>query len=250
MSQETLRIIVDAGQLDQIITKTKRARSESAQLKKDVADARDYARTAGLNLDQLPTLNRDARLLANSLNIPGFREASALLFQARRGVLSLERSRLAKVEPDPEKAAQLSAQSLLGQAALVAFITKTVITMITKFVEDERQANIDLENMFQEGLDISFNQTRLLLDTQTGFATRWSQLQEMMQTDGFLAALKAMVIGSLPAIIQGEYGGAANYPGEPRDRWSLFKDIQTWLEDRQEESGSGDIIQGTSIPME
>lgn len=283
MAEETIRVIVDDAQLNDVIARIDEASVKAARLGAQapiipsapfqvtptttpttpittasrntatlnsmILTARKNAVDAGINLDDLPTLNRDMRLLGGTLNLPIFRQASAVLFQARRGVRAAEARRVAKALEtlDPTEASRLSVQALIGQAAMVAFVTKIVVTTINKFIEDERQANIDLENMFQEGLDISFNETKLLLKVQTGFATRWSQLQEMIKTEGFISAIKQMVIGSLPAIVQGEYRGAASYRGEPRDRWQLFEDIQNWVERIREENSSGNIIQGESI---
>ena len=112
-AQETLRVIIDPGQLNQILSQIKTARTQTNTLNKQITTARKAARAAGINLDDLPTLNRDMRLLAGSLNAPVFRQASAALFQARRGVRAgqLAREAQAIAGLDPALAKTLSTRS-------------------------------------------------------------------------------------------------------------------------------------------
>lgn len=212
--------------------------------------ARKNARAAGINLDDLPTLNRDMRLLAGSLNIPGFREASAAFFQTRRGVragqLGREAKALRAAGLAPELAGQLSVQALLGQAALVAFVVTIVVDTIKKFIEAEREAKIELENMLQEGLDLNYNELSGLLRIQTGYASWWNQFQAAVETDGFKQAVADTVRGVLPALLQGEYRGAASYPGEPKSRWQLFEDIRAMVPELLQKEYRG----ATSYPGE
>jgi hypothetical protein len=220
MAQETLRIIVDAGQLDQIINKVKTANTQSNTLSRQINDARKGAREAGINLDDLPTLNRDARLLANSLNIPLFREASALLFQGRRGVRALQMAREAEAVSgfDPALASQLNIQSLLGQAALVAFVTKIAIDTAVAFTKEQNRKNVELEDMIRGNLELTFDEFQSLDTDRTGFATLLSQMREEVGDVGLLETIKKTVIETVLGII----GVTPPIPQEFIDNWSVL----------------------------
>jgi len=185
-AQETLRVIIDPGQLNQILSQVKTASTQTSTLNSQINSARKSARAAGINLDDLPTLNRDARLLANSLNIPGFREASAALFQARRGVRAGQLGREAEAIAglDPVLAQQLTTQSLLGQAALVAFVTKIVYDTIQRFIKEEAARNAALEDLVRNGLDLSHQEFEALSREQTGFASFLDQFEEGVASEG------------------------------------------------------------------
>ena len=203
MAQETLRIIVDAGQLDQIISKVRVANSQTLNIGKAVNDMRRSAREAGINLDDLPTLNRDARLLANSLNIPGFREASAILFQARRGVRAgqLAREAQAIAGLDPELSKQLSTQALLGSAAMVAFVVKIVVDTIQRFIKEEEARSAEFEDMIREGLELNHQEFEALSREQTGFSSWVDQFEAGAEDKGFFATIKIMVEEILASFI-------------------------------------------------
>ena len=203
MAQETLRIIVDAGQLDQIITKTKRARTQTSSLTKDIADARDYARTAKINLDQIPTLNREMRMLANTLDLPGLRGAQGLLFKSRLGIKAAQLSREAEAVSglDPALAAKLNTQSLIGSAALGAFVVKIVYDTIQRFIKEEETRSAEFEDMIREGLELNHQEFEALSREQTGFSSFIDQFEAGAENQGLFATIKIMVQEILASFI-------------------------------------------------
>ena len=240
MATEVLRIVVNDSDLTRVIGRVDRARSGTRNLSGSISQIRRDARAAGIiSLDELPTINRDARLLANTLNIPGFTGASRLFFQGRRGVRAaqLRREAQAVAELDPSLAAQLNTQALLGSAAMVAFVVKIVADTIKKFVEDEKQANIDLENMFQEGLDLTFNETKFLVDAQTGFASWWDQFMTAASGGDFGSAIIEIIKAAGPGIFESDMSEAETDIANRRLRQEFI----------EAEFPTGSIIQGNSI---
>jgi len=202
-AQETLRVIIDPGQLNQILSQVKTARTQTNTLNKQITTARKAARAAGINLDDLPTLNRDMRLLAGSLNMPGFRQASAALFQARRGVRAgqLAREAQAIAGLDPALAKTLSTQALIGQAALAAFIVKTVYDTIQRFIKEEEARNASLEDLVREGLALNHREYEELSREQTGFASWLDQFEDGVASEGLRQTIRTTVSEMLLSLI-------------------------------------------------
>lgn len=194
-AQETLRIIVDAGQLDQIRSRVRNASTQTNTLNRQINDARRSARAAGIKLDDLPTLNRDLRIIGNTLNIPGFRQASAALFQARRGVRGVQLGREAQAIAglDPELAKQLEAAGILTQSAIILIVAKLVIDAIEKFKKEEETRRAEFEIFVIDNLNITRQEFRALSREQIGFASFLDQFEENFEETGFFATLKEAI---------------------------------------------------------
>jgi len=195
MAEERIKVVVYDEEINNLLFKlnqagfggsggddsTKRVR----ELNKQISDARKAAKAAGVNLDQLPTLNRNIRTIINT--IPYMREVSQLLFRTRLGVQAAEKGREAGAVKDmaPELAKQLTLQSLLGYAALIVFITKMMYNAIKSEVERIERAQSAYEDLFRKELDLTHREYRELVSEQTGFATWRDQFQSEVESKGF-----------------------------------------------------------------
>ena len=203
-AQETLKVTIIGDEvLRYWADKAERAARQSTTLTSEINRARKSARAAGINLDDLPTLNRDMRLLAGSLNVPGFRQASAALFQARRGVRAgqLAREAQAIAGLDPALAKTLSTQALIGQAALAAFIVKTVYDTIQRFIKEEEARNASLEDLVREGLALNHREYEELSREQTGFASWLDQFEDGVASEGLRQTIRTTVSEMLLSLI-------------------------------------------------
>ncbi len=220
MATEILRIIVDDTQLNDISLRVKRAKTESNKLSSQINAARRSARAAGINLDDLPTLNRDVRLLGSALNVPGFREASAVLFQARRGIRAGQLGREAEAIAglDPALAQSLNVQSLLGQAALVAFVTKIAIDTFVEFTDEQNRKQVELEDMVRANLELTFDEFEALDRERIGYATLISQMREEVGDLGIIGTIRKTVKETVLGII----GVTPPIPQEYIDNWSVY----------------------------
>ncbi len=192
MTEENIRVRIDDAELEIVKQKIDTANRQTGTLNKQITDARRTARAAGISLDDLPTLNRDLRILGSTLGLPGFRQASALLFQARRGVRAGQLAREAGeiAELDPALAGQLTTQALLGQAALVAFVTKVAVDSFVQFTRDQQMKNVEFEDMIRDNLELTFKEFDALSSEQIGFATLFNQIQEETKDQGLVETIR------------------------------------------------------------
>ena len=218
---ETLNVqIVGDEVLRYWAEKAERASKQANTLNSQINKARKTARESGINLDDLPTLNRDARLLANALNIPGFREASAALFQARRGVRAGQLAREAEAVAglDPALASTLRGGALLGQAAIIALVTKIVIDTFREFTRNQNQKNVELEDMIRANLELTFDEFQELTTEQTGFASLLNQIKEEIGEVGLLETIRKTVVEEIIGLV----GVTPPIPQEFIDNWSVL----------------------------
>jgi len=195
-ASETLRIVLVGDEALRFwVDKADRASRQTGTLASEINRARQGARAAGINLDQIPTLNRELRMLGNTLSLPYFREAQSLLFKGRLGVRASQfgRESDALTNLSPEESLQLGLQSTIGQAALAAFVTKTVIDMIVKFTNEEKQSRADLETMIREGLDLTHDEFKALSREQIGFGSLTEQFKGAIDDAGFKEAVRETV---------------------------------------------------------
>ncbi len=196
MATEELLLIVNDAQLKQALTQInliKRAQSQTTGqvrgLSTLISQTRRDARAAGLNLDDLPTLNRDLRIIGGQL--PGFREASRLLFTLRRGVRAQQRGREAEalLGIDPELAGQLSQAALIGRVALLVIIVTTLARSIDKMRRDIVKARADNETLLRRGLDLTHQEFLELSAEQKGVTSRFDAFERLVIEDRDLEAI-------------------------------------------------------------
>jgi len=226
--REELRVIVYDDELVDAIGKITDARRLSPALSKAKGEAvilKEVAesRTIKEFIANIPRIGRAQRLLLTQ--VPLAREALAGTYRAKM---------LAGTDP----------------VLAIAVISVYVVQQIKQMWETIKQERISYENMLQEGLDVTYSELKALTDLQTGYATWWNQFQSAVETDGFKNAVRDTVMGVLPALLQGEYVGAASgYQGAPHNRWKLFDDLAEWLFGGGTVPG-GDMIPGQSVPVE
>lgn len=195
---ENIRVNIQDDELDAIINKLSNAKLAGGgaddatkrlnELNKKIADTRKAAKEAGINLDDLPTLNRDMRLLAGQMNIPGFREFSSAFFQARRGVRATQLGREARAlnaaELAPELAKGLQIQSLVGYAALILYVTKIIYDVVKRVKDGIEQERLQYEDFIRKELDLTHREYLELSKEQSGFASWWDQFQYTVSEEG------------------------------------------------------------------
>jgi len=201
VATEELKLVIDDAELTaalaKIMTITNAQKQTTGQLRglsTLIRDTRRDARAAGINLDDLPTLNRDMRLIMG--NIPMFRQLSVLLFQGRRGVraqqLQREAEALKAAGLAPELAGELETAAIIGQLALVMFVVITLLRTIKTLDRIQKQMIRDMasfENEVRVGLDLTHAEFDELGREIIGFATPWEQLQAELKAakvEGYL----------------------------------------------------------------
>ncbi len=221
MAEETLRVIIDSAELDVILDKLRQAEARvnalnnriptigagaarnTKILNEEISKARLLAKEAGINLDDLPTLNRELRLIGNTLNIPFFREASSALFQGRRAIKGAQIGREEQAIKDAVEAAiargvgregaekvgealtkQLALTGLITKAAVVLLVSKMIIDAIEKFKKAEKARRVDFEDTIRSNLRITHRQFRELTQEQIGFASLLEQFEARSEEQG------------------------------------------------------------------
>jgi len=210
---ERLIIQIEDADLDAVITKLANAKGAGAgggvddetrrlnELNKKINDTRKAARESGINLEQLPVLNRDMRLLANQMNIPGFREFSSAFFQTRRGVRAAQMGResagLQAAQLAPELAQQLSLQSMVGYAALILFIVNMIYDFYQQLVKQIEAERSNYEDLIRRSQDINHREYLSLREEQTGFATWADQFQANVESEGWVDAIVTLAVNRI-----------------------------------------------------
>ena len=188
---EELKLVVDDTQLNLALTKItqiKQAQSTATGqlrgLSTLITRTRQSARAAGIQLDDLPTLNRDMRLILGATQLPWFRQASALLFQARRGVraqqLKREAEALKAAGLAPGVAGELGTAALIGQVALMVFVVTALARTIQNMQGKIDQSRERYETLVRTGLGLTHKEYEQLskeaeFQQQIGFATLFDQ---------------------------------------------------------------------------
>jgi len=226
MATEELLLVVNDAQLKAALTQINMIKSAQTKTRGQVtgltgliAKTRRDARAAGINLDDLPTLNRDLRLIGGLF--PGFREASTILFQGRRGVLAAQRAReaaalletaaalekkallattaarkkaiLLTATTAREKAAQLGQASVIGQLALLVVIVTTLLRLYNQSKREIEQNRGEYERLFREGRNISHEEYKQLDASQIGYATRFDEFEAKWMSGEQLEAIAEYV---------------------------------------------------------
>jgi len=211
LAEEVLRLVVYDDELRAALALLREAGltgvgatttpSRVEELNRQITALRQGAREGGIKLDQLPTLNRDARILL--YNLPGLREASMYLFQARRGVRAAQLGREAAAVSDiaPELSKQLEITSLVGYAALIIFVTKMIYDIVQKEVARIEQSRVELETMIRRNLDITHREYIELSRTQIGFASWLDQLNASIEEKGLGDAALDFVVNRILSIL-------------------------------------------------
>ena len=178
MATEELLLVINDAQLKMALTQItmiKTAQTQTAGkvkgLSQLIAQTRKDARAAGINLDDVPTLNRDMRILGGL--VPGFRQLSTILFQGRRGIRAAQMKREAEALKTiaPDLAKELGTGAAIGQAALVVVIATTLLRLINQSKLEIEQSRSEYERLFREGLNISHEEYKQLEASQIGYAT-------------------------------------------------------------------------------
>ena len=206
---ERLIVTVDSTDLDAIITKINAAKLSGGEggvdettgrlntLNKQINDTRRAAREAGINLEDLPVMNRDMRLLLGQLNIPGFRELSSGFFQTRRGIRAAQMSREAQAlnaaQLAPEIAKQLSIQSMIGYAALILYIVNLIYNFYKQMIKEIENSRIQYEDMIRRSQDINHREYVALSKEQVGFASWADQFESRVDSEGYINAIVELV---------------------------------------------------------
>ena len=226
--EETLQVIVydealieaigkieGARRVSPLVSKAKGEADVLAKLLKD-KDVKDF-------MKNIPTLPRAYRLLATQ--IPGMRTG---LYGVYRGKM------LAGADP----------------AIAVAVISIYVVQQIKQMWETIKQERISYENMLQAGLDLNYSELKRLTDLQTGYATWWDQFMTAVETEGFINAVRDIVNGVLPALLQGEVMPPSSGAAPPMGRWNVLERLWERLSSMGGTIPGGDIIKGESVPVE
>jgi len=235
MATEELTLVVNDADLqvalmriNMLKTAQKRTTTQTRGLSALITKTRKDARAAGINLDDLPTLNRDMRLAAGML--PGFREFSVLLFQARRGVraqqLMREAEALKKAGLKPELARRLEMGAYVGQLAMVAFAISALVALSKKVDRIERdiiRARGGYEDMIREGLDLTHEEYLAIEAEQVGYATALDEFKAKWDAGEYLDAIADYVIAQIPSRLP-TYAGRLPYdpttiPPELEEHW-------------------------------
>jgi len=231
MAEERIRVVVYDEEINALLTKinqaglggtggdeaTKRVR----ELNKQINDARKAAREAGVNLDQLPTLNRDMRVLGQSL--PMFRESSRLLFQARRGVRAeqLRRESGSLEELAPELSKQLRLQSLIGYAALISIVVRMIYSAIKGEADRIAKERDTYEAFIMKELNVTRKELQNIAQDQLGYATWFDQLTAEI---GNTSLFEAVADFTFARII--EYFNRETYLDEALDLINYSEEIE------------------------
>lgn len=208
---ENIRVNIQDDELDAIISKLSNAKLAGGgaddatkrlnELNKKIADTIKASKEAGINLEDLPTMNRDVRLLLGTLNLPGFREFSAGFFQTRRGIRAEVNRRVAegliKEDLAPQLAKELQIQSMVGYAALILFVTKMIYEIVQGEIDRIEKKREAFENFIRKDTELTNRQFRELQSEQIGFATWFDQLQAKIDDEGFAAGMADLVIDRL-----------------------------------------------------
>ena len=213
---ERLIVTVDSTDLDAIITKINAAKLSGGEggvdetsrrlneLNKKINDTRRAAREAGINLEDLPVMNRDMRLLLGQLNIPGFREFSAGFYQTRRGVRAAQMGReaagLNAKELAPELAKELSIQSMIGYAALILYVVNLIYNFYKQMIKEIENSRIQYEDMIRRSQDINHREYVALSKEQVGFASWADQFESRVDSEGYINAAIELAINKLLAL--------------------------------------------------
>lgn len=221
--REELRIIVYDDELVDAIGKITDARRLSPALSKAKGEAvvlKEVAesRTIKEFIANIPRIGRAQRLLLTQ--VPLAREALAGTYRAKM---------LAGADP----------------VLAIAVISVYVVQQIKQMWETIKQERISYENMLQEGLDVTYSELKRFTELQTGYATWWDQFQAAVETEGFIAAVRDIVISVLPALLQTEVLPPSSGAAPPMSpTWSRI-----WEQLLLISSGT-DIIPGQSVPVE
>lgn len=208
--------IMDARRLSPAISKT----AGQAVVLKEVAESR----TIKEFIANIPRISRAQRLLLTQL--PGAREALTATYRGKM---------LAGADP----------------MLAIMVISIYVVQQIKQMWETIKQERISYENMLQEGLDVTYSELKRLTELQTGYATWWDQFQSAVETEGFINAIRDIVIGVLPALLQGEVLPPSSGAAPPRGRWEGYMTLWDWLFGAGGTPATGgDIIDGASVPWE
>lgn len=227
--EETLHVIVydealvdaigkldSARRLSPIISKTK----GEAVVLKGIVESRSIKEF----IRDIPRISRASRLLLTQ--VPGAREALTATYRGKM---------LAGADP----------------AIAVAVISLYVVQQIKQMWETIKQERISYENMLQAGLDLNYTELSRLTKLQTGYATWWDQFQTAVETEGFINAVRDIVIGAFPSLLQREVGdigtGLAGIGPHP-EQWGLGY-LYDYLFGRAAPNGR-DVIRGDSVPGE
>lgn len=195
MATEELTLVINDAQLNLTLTKINmiktaqtRTTTQVKGLSSLITKARKDAKAAGISLDDLPTLNRDMRLIMG--RFPGFMQASRIFFQTRRAVRAaqLEREAAALRELAPELAQQLGTAAFIGKIALVVYAVTAVIRIAEKIEKMQRQIIQQrgaYETMIRDGLDLTHEEWALMDRERVGWVTAWDAFVEKSKTDLF-----------------------------------------------------------------
>jgi len=208
-ANERLIVTVDSTDLDAIITKINNAKLSGGggevdettrrlnELNKKINDTRKAAREAGINLEDLPVMNRDMRFLLGQMNIPGFREFSSGFFQTRRGVraaqLGREAAGLTAEGLAPAVAKQLAIQSMIGYAALILYVVNLIYNFYKQLIKEIETSRIQYEDMIRRNQDINHREYVALSKEQIGFSNWSDQFQSHVDSDGYINAIVNLV---------------------------------------------------------
>ena len=229
MATEELTLVVNDAQLKQALTQITMIKNSQMTtttrvkgLSSLIRQTRKDAKAAGISLDDLPTLNRDMRLIMGIF--PVFRQASMFFFQTRRAVRAaqLEREAAALKDIAPELAQQLGTAAFIGKIALVVFAVRATIRMVEKVEKIQRdiiRQRGAYETMVRDGLDLTHEEWALMDRERVGWATDWDAFVAKSKDDFFMAAEEFMralyvkyTVELPPAIITHEYVGEDYYP--------------------------------------
>lgn len=239
MATEELTLVINDAQLSLALSKINtiksaqtRTTTQAKGLTSLINKARKDARAAGISLDDLPTINRDLRLIGGMLAGPGFRGLSTLFFQTRRGVRAQQLAREAEaIEAlSPELAKQLRGAALLGRVALVLFAVNAVIKIsekIEKIQQEIIRERGEYESMVRAGLDLTHAEWDMLSREQVGFATAWDAFVEKSKTD-VLGALDEWIRAKMVemTVTPPGYDPAAMPPGWVYEEDDLGYDVE------------------------
>jgi len=172
------------------------------ELNAEINKARQAAREAGINLDSIPALNRDVRMLIKRM--PFAREALTPYFQLRRGIragqLGREAAGLTAEGIAPELAKHLSIQSMVGYAAIIIFIVnavKQIANAIKGEIEKIEREQTAYEDMVRKNFDLTYRQFRELSSEQIGYATWWDQFLAQIESKGWLDGAVDYIVDKL-----------------------------------------------------
>ena len=208
MSTERLIITIDDAELNAIIDKITTvkigetggvddATKRLNELNKKIRDTQQAAKEAGINLDNLPAINRDMRLLLGSLDIPGLGELLSGYFQGRRGVTAGVKARQAVALTAeglaPEVAKKLVLSSMVGYAALILYIVKMIYDFYKQAIKEIEASRVRYEDLMRKNQDITHREYMELSKEQIGFASWLDQFQSHVDSEGYINAIVDLV---------------------------------------------------------